>query len=178
MYKHLLNSIEKEIKICKRLYTKISPDKMHFRPKEGVRSILELLQYLSFIGSSMLIYWLENDDTDFTSFFVEKTNAANVMVHDGFLSAMDEQLVTIKNLFNQINEEDLYKEVTYPWGGKVQLGEGIISTSIKWLVAYKLQLFLLIKLSGDNQLKAADAWVLTDLPDIINHSIWFTHGKC
>ena len=47
MYKqHLLNNIEKEINICRRLYTKIPPGQMNFRPKEGVRSILELLQYL------------------------------------------------------------------------------------------------------------------------------------
>ena len=65
MYKqHLLNNIEKEINICCRLYTKIPPGKMDFRPKEGLRSIAELLQYLGIVGSAMLIYWLKKDDTD------------------------------------------------------------------------------------------------------------------
>ena len=166
MYKqHLLNNIQKEINICRRLSTKIPPGQMDFRPKEGVRSILEILQYLGFIGSIMLSYWLKKDDTDFNTFFGTKTIAAKAMPHEQFLTVMDEQMITIKELFNQISEEDLFqKEITYPWGGKAPLGEGIIATSIKWLSAYKLQLFLFIKLSDDQKLTTADAWVLTELP--------------
>ena len=87
------------------------------------------------------------------------------MPHEQFLTVMDEQLVIIKDLFNQISEEDLsQKEITYPWSGaKAALGEGIIATSVKWLAAYKLQLFLFIKLCDDQKLSTADAWVLTEL---------------
>jgi len=165
MYKqHLLNNIEKEINICRRLYTRIQPVQMDFRPKEGIRSILELLQYLGIIGSCMLSYWLKKEDADFNTFFGTKTIAAKAMPHEQFLIVMDGQMATIKGLFNQISEEDLlHKEITYPWGGKAPLGEGIIATSIKWLAAYKLQLFLFIKLSGEQKLTTADAWVLTEL---------------
>ena len=94
MYKqHLFNSIEKEIKICRRLYTKIPPDKINFKPKEGVRSILELLQYLSIIGSTMLDYWLKKDDTDFNAFFNAKTATAKAMSPEQFSTAMDNQLI-------------------------------------------------------------------------------------
>ena len=87
------------------------------------------------------------------------------MPHEQFLNAMDEQLITVKNLFSQVSEDDLFnKEITYPWSGvKAALGEAIIATSIKWLAAYKLQLFLFNKLCGDKQLATADAWMLTDL---------------
>jgi hypothetical protein len=165
MYKqHLLNNIEKEINVCRRLYTRIPPDQMSFRPKEGVRSTLELLQYLGCIGSVMLIYWLKKDETDFNTFFGTTTTAVKGMPHEQFLSVMNQQLADIKDLFNQISEEDLFhKEITYPWGGKAPLGEGIIATSIKWLSAYKLQLFLFIKLSNDQKLTTADAWLLTEL---------------
>jgi len=165
MYKQqLLNSIEKEINICRRLYTRIPSDQMNFRPKEGVRSILELLQYLGIIGSTMLSYWQEKDNTDFNTFFGTKIGLSTAMPHEQFLSVMNEQMVTIKDLFNQISEEDLfYREIAYPWGGKEPMGEAIIATSIKWLSAYKLQLFLFIKLSDDQKLTTADAWVLTEL---------------
>ena len=164
MYKqHLLNSIEKEINICRRLYTKIPPDQMNFRPKEGVRSTLEILQYLCIIGSAMLSYWLKKDDTDFNTFFGNASGAAKAIQYEHFSELMDEQMATIKDLFNQISEEDLFhKEITYPWGGKAPLGEGIIGTSIKFLAAYKLQLFSYIKLSTDQKLGTADAWMLTD----------------
>ena len=166
MYKqHLLNNIEKEINICRRLHTKIPPDQINFRPKEGVRSTLEILQYLCIIGSAMLSYWLKKDDTDFGTFYTAQMTLSKSMTSEKFLSAMDEQMTLIKDLFSQISEEDLYnKEITYPWNGeKASLGEGIIATSIKWLAAYKLQLFLFIKLTGDQTLATADAWVLTEL---------------
>jgi len=166
MYKqHLLNSIEKEIHICRRLYTKIPVDQMNFRPGQGVRSTLELLQYLSIAGTLMPTYWLKESDTDFGSFYVARTGASKSMAAEQFLTAMDEQLVKLKDLFNPITEEDLIqKEITYPWSGaKAALGEGIISTSVKWVAAYKLQLFLFIKLSGDQSLATADAWALTEI---------------
>jgi hypothetical protein len=166
MYKQqLLNNIEKEINICRRLSTKIPPDQMNYKPKEGVRSILELLQYLSVIGTTMPRYWLKKDETDFSTFFSATGEAAKAMPYEQFLPVMDEQIVIIKELFNQISEDDLLnKEITYPWNNvKAPLGEVIIATSIKWLSAYKLQLFLFLKLCGDQQLTTGDAWVLTEL---------------
>ncbi len=165
MYKeHLQNAIVKEMNICKRLFTKIPQDKMDFRPKEGIRSILELLQYLSFIGTGMPNYWLNGNDGDFGAAFGKMAAAAREMAPDQFLSTMDKQIEMTKNLFDQITEEDLFQKiVTYPWNEKAELGEAIISTSIKWLAAYRLQLFSLIKLCTDQKLGTADAWVLTEL---------------
>ena len=167
MYKqHLLNNIEKEIKICRRLYTKIPHGQISFRPKEGVRSILELLQYLSITGSMMPGYWMKKDNTDFGTFFGEKVVASTAMLPEQFLLVMDEQMAAIKDIFNDISEEDLLnKEVAYPWGGNAALGEAIIATSIKWLSAYKLQLFLFINLCDDKKLVTADAWALTELSE-------------
>jgi hypothetical protein len=165
MYKQdLLNSIEKEINICRRLYTSIQPEQMDFRPREGIRSTLELLQYLTIVGSVMLSYWLKKDDTDFGTFFGAQVTLSKTMPHEQFLTVMNEQMNTIRDLFSQVNEESLSnKEVTFPWGGTVSLGEGIIATSVKWLSGYKLQLFLFIKLSGDQKLGTADAWVLSEI---------------
>ena len=165
MYKQqLLNSIEKEINICRRLYTKIEPGQMNFRPKENVRSTLELLQYLCVIVNAMPVYWLKKNDTDFNSFYTSIINVSKEIRQEDFLAMMEKQWASIKELFEQVTEEDLLqKEIAYPWGGTAPLGEGIIATSIKWAAAYKLQLFLFIKLSQDTNLGTADAWTLTDL---------------
>jgi hypothetical protein len=167
MYKqHLLNNIEKEINICRRLYTKLPPDQMNYKPGEGVRTNLELLQYLSTAPTIALNYWLKESDTDFGTYYGTKIAASKTMPHEQFLTAMSEQIVMARKLLDQVSEDDLLnKEITYPWSGeKAPLGEAIIATSIKWLAAYKLQLFLLIKLCGDKQLATADAWALTELP--------------
>ena len=165
MYKqHLLNNIEKEMKICRRLYTKIPASQMHFRPMDGVRSILELLQYLTIIGELMPAYWVQNKDADFEKFFASRISISKKLEPENFLSAMDEQIKRIHQLFDQIHEEDLHqKEAKYPWAGSLPLGEAITDTSIKWLSAYKLQLFYLMKLSGNQHLATPDAWTLTEL---------------
>lgn len=165
MYKqHLQNAIIKEIEICKRLYTKIPAHKMDFRPAPETRSVIELLQYLSFAGTAMLYFWLKEEDLNFSAFWGRLNTTAQQMKNEQFLPIMDDQIETVKNLFDQINEEELFqKDVTYPWGAKARLGEAIITTSVKWLAAYKLQLFLYLKQCTDQKLGTADAWVLTDL---------------
>ena len=165
MYKHhLLSNIEKEINICRRLYTKINPDLMDFRPKEGIRSILELLRYLTIVGSALPIHWLRKPDPDFFAFFAVIEKESKTMPAERFLTAMDQQMATIRELLNKVPEDDfLNKEVEYPWGGKAPLGEAIIATSVKFLTGYKLQLFLFIKLSEDQKLTTPDAWFISDL---------------
>ena len=73
MYKQQLrNLIVDEIKICKRLYTKIPVDKMDYRPKEDMRSIHELLQYICVVGTALPDYWLNESGTNFYENFDKK----------------------------------------------------------------------------------------------------------
>lgn len=165
MYKqHLQNAIVNEMKICRRLYTRIPQDKMDFRPKDDMRSIQELLQYLCIIGTALPIYWQHESDSDFFAAFNKKAAASKQMPHEEFLSVMNDQIELTYKLFDQINEDDLLnKEVTYPWGGKAMFGEAIISSSIKFLTGYKLQLFLMIRMCTNEKLGTADAWFITEL---------------
>ena len=103
----LLNAIIKEMKICKRLYTKIPLEKLLFKPKDNTRTVMEILQYLSFIGTAMLKYWSQKNETDFGKFFKSLSIAAGNLSPDEFLPAMDEQIKTVKDLFTQISETDL-----------------------------------------------------------------------
>jgi hypothetical protein len=100
----------------------------------------------------------------FGAYFGQRAEASKQVSEDEFLAAMDKQINEVNELFSNISENDLFeKEVAYPWGAKASLGEGIINTSIKFLTAYKLQLFTYIKLCTDQQLGTADAWVLTEI---------------
>jgi hypothetical protein len=165
MYKqHLLNAIVDEMKICRRLYTKIPHGKMDFRPKSDMRSISELLQYLCIVGTALPEYWLNESETDFFASFDKKADASKLVPHEQFLSVMNDQIELIHKLFEQINEDDLINtEVIYPWGGKAPFGEAIIASSVKFLSGYKLQLFLLIRMCTDQKLGTPDAWFITEL---------------
>jgi hypothetical protein len=160
----LLESLVKEMKICKRLSTKIPIDQLGFRPKEGLRSNLELLQYLSWCGSGMLLFWTQNEETDFRAYFGKITAKAKEMKATDFIAVMDGQIETVSSILNRFQDSDLDTfEITFPWGAKGKLGEGILETCIKWTTAYKLQLFLCLKLCSDQKLGTPDAWRLTEI---------------
>ncbi len=165
MYKQiLLNSIVKEMKIVRRLSTKIPADKIDFRPKEGIRSTLELLQYLSYTGTGMLQYWYRKNESEFRPFYAMLTAHSKTITHENFIAEMDSQIELVTKIFNEITEEDLLtKIVDYPGGEKALLAEGIIEMCIKWITGYKMQLFLKIKLSSDEKLTTPDLWRKTEL---------------
>ena len=165
MYKqHLINSLEKEIQIVCRLLSKVPDDQFSFRPKEGMRSLLELVQYLTVIGIAMPSFWLQSKPVDFRAFFGQRIVASKNLLSTDTLPAMQQQLQEAKMLFASITDDELLnKEISYLWGGTDSLGQGIINTSIKFFTGYKLQLFLYLKLCTDLLLGTADAWVLNDL---------------
>ncbi len=169
MKEFLLNNIIKEMKIIRRLSTKIPASQIDFRPKEGMRSSLELLQYLSFCGTGTIRYWYRNDTSDFKTYFGALREHAHTITHQNFISEMDAQIKLVKELFENISEKDiLTKEVDYPWGEKAMLGEAIIATNIKWLTAYKMQLFINLKLSSEEKLTTPDLWRTTELESLAN----------
>jgi hypothetical protein len=162
----LLNSIITELKLIRRLTSKITEEQLEFRPKEGVRSTHELLQYLSYAGTGIIQYWYRTDESDLKTTFAGFRAHANTIPLNGFVDEITNQIELAERLFEQITEEDLLtKEVDYPGGATGKLGEAIINTSIKWLTAYKLQLFLNMKLSSEEVLATPDLWRKTELVD-------------
>lgn len=157
------------MKIIRRLSTKIPADQINFRPKEGMRSSLELLQYLSSCGTGTIRYWYKTDDSDYKTFFAGLRTHTHTITHDNFIFEMNAQIELVKELFDNISEDDLLnKEVDYPWGEKALLGEAIIATNIKWLTAYKMQLFINLKLSSEEKLTTPDLWRTTELETSAN----------
>ena len=152
------------MEIIRRLSTKIPDDKMDFRPKEGMRSMRELLQYLSYCGTGIISFWYRTDGSDIKIFYAPITAKAKELKPEQFVATMDKQIELVKKQFEKITDDDLYnKEIEYPWKETGKLGEGIMITSIKWLTAYKMQLFIYLKLCTDQKLVTPDLWRLTDL---------------
>lgn len=159
MYKqHLLNSIEREIILLKRLSAIIEEKDLAFRPAEKVRSTHELMQYLSSLGSNMLRWF---NDPAFTAEERTKIREHNktVTVSD-FAARLDAQWKLVQEQMQQVSEEDLLnKEVELPWKEKAPLGLAIISAPVKWLATYRMQLFMNLKLNGRPDLGTKEAWI-------------------
>lgn len=137
---------------------------MHFKTKEETRSIEELLHYLSYIGTGIIRFWYRTDGSDPKTFFAGLRAESVITTPEQFIAAMDKQIELVTQLFDAMTEADLNtKLVSYPWGETAPLGEALIETTIKWLAAYKLQLFSLIKHSTEQKIGTPDAWRLTEL---------------
>ncbi len=160
MYKqHLLQNIEREYKLLKQLIPLIEEKDLNFKPTDKVRTTMELMQYLSTIGATMLRWFLVNDLTK-EEFLKIRAYRETLTLKD-FGSRLDKQLEEIKNYFDTFSEEDLLtKEIELPWKEKMILGTAIINCPIKWLATYRMELFLYLKINGRPEISTKEAWQL------------------
>ena len=160
MYKeHLIQSLEREIILLKRLALIIEEKDLDFRPHEKLRSTYELMQYLSGVSSVMLRWFIKND---LNPEAWEKIRAyRKTLTVQNFPERLNEQWEEIQNYMKSISEEDLYtKEVELPSKEKMVLGMAILNAPVKWLAAYRMELFVYLKMNGKTELSTKEAWVL------------------
>jgi len=150
-------SVSNEVRIIKHLATKIPEGKEGYRPSEGQRSILELLQYLSATGAgTMKVVLTENPKApeDYTT-FKEGVTVLN------FAEKMDMQEIDMKETFEKITEEDMKKDFDY-YGNRTK-AEHLVEGVLKTFVAYRMQLFLYVRACGAH-VSTYDVWMGMDTP--------------
>jgi hypothetical protein len=132
---------------------------MDYKPKDGMRNTQELLTYLNNCAYGMIAFWM-SEGMSMKDFFVRLRAETPPINLNNFDARMELQKENIQNIFSKIQADEWQnKIVTYPWGENAPLGEAIIHTCIKWLAAYKYQLFMYIKMGSDIALTTPDAWV-------------------
>ena len=162
MYKqHLFQNMEREIVLLKQLSKVIEEKDLEFRPQEKLRSVIELMRYLSTIGAVMLRWFIDNDLTP-EEWAKIRERQKTVTIHN-FAERLDEQLAAIRQYMDRISEEDLLtKEVALPSKEKMVLGSAIINAPIKWLAAYRKELFVYLKLNGHTEMSTKEAWTVME----------------
>lgn len=160
MYKqHLIQNLQREIFLIKQLAPFIEEKDLDFRPAEKMRSTIELMQYLSGVGATMLRWFLKNDLTP--EEWVKIREHRKTLTRENFKERLDQQMEEILMYMNSITEDDLNKmEVELPSKEKMVLGTAIINAPIKWLAAYRYQLFTYLKMNGRPELSTKEAWTV------------------
>lgn len=158
MYKkHLLDNIEREYKLLKQLIPLIEEQDLNFKPTDKVRTTLEIMQYLSTVGSTMLRWFLINDLTP--QEFVKIRAYRNTLTLADFSERLDKQFEEIKAYFDTFSEDDLFtKEIELPWKEKMILGTAIINCPVKWLATYRMELFMYLKINKGLEISTKEAW--------------------
>jgi hypothetical protein len=156
----LLDSTLHECTVAQHLYSKLSPESFDYRPSANQRSTAELLQYLSVIGIAGSTCMAAGDWKLFGPFSAR----AKELKPADFLAAMDRQKAELVTFFAGLTDERLAAEAPLPGGAKQPLAVALMNGPLKWLTAYKLQLFLYAKATGTHDIGTSNAWRGVDMP--------------
>jgi hypothetical protein len=153
----LIRSWQKESQICVNLFAKMPPGGLDYRPTPGQRSTLELLRYLSYgpyngLHKILAGDWKAGRPTAEVTAGMPASDFPERMAWQAEAAARDLRAVPVTALYQE--------KMTMPWNEVVVKGEGLVNYPFKWLVAYRMQLFLYLKSAGAHQLGTVDCWRL------------------
>ena len=157
-----LDSIRNEVNLCKHIHTKLSAENADYRPGEGTRSTLELMRYLTWCGIAPMEGFLR-DDWSVVGQYQEKQSE---VTFENFGERMDQQMQQIESALAKVSDEDLSnRRVKFPFGDmEFALGESLVNMPLKFMAAYRLQLFNHAKVNGHPELGTFNAWLGCDAP--------------
>lgn len=151
----LLASLLHECDVAKHLHRQLPPGALDFRPTPKQRSTLDLLRYLTYCAIGPARAALAG------TFEAMKplVEAARTMPPSEFPAAMDRQAAALRDLVGSLSDDDYRsRPVTLPPVATGALGEVLVNTSLKFLTAYRMQLFLYAKMAGVETLDTWDCW--------------------
>ncbi len=152
---HFVRNFRKDSQVTINLFHKIPPGGMDYRPTAGQRSVLELLRYLSY-GPYNAVLKITAGDWNISG----PTNAVTQGVPPSdFPQRMAWQADAVERLVRATPITALLNDdFTLPWGETMKKGEALVNYPLKWLAAYRMQLFLYLKSAGAANLATADLW--------------------
>ncbi len=153
-----IQSFIHEINVIKHLAEKITPAMLAYRPTEKQRSMLELLQYLGHIGTTGVKLSIAGSSADYQ----EAAKARDAVTFENFMEKMDEQAEFVKREVSALTDEQLATEAAM-FGTTLPMSMHLLNI-LKWMTAYKMQLFLYIKATGKDDIGTSNVWGGRDLP--------------
>lgn len=158
----LLTAMSLECDIAIHLHSKLTPQAAGYRPSPDQRSTEELLRYLAICGIAETTSMLKADWKLFAPF---RERTATLPVAE-FPAAMARQKGELAELFRGITPEQFATQAAPMPGGSVTLplGVAILNGPLKWLSAYKMELFVYAKASGAHDISTSNAWRGMDMP--------------
>jgi hypothetical protein len=157
---NLIDAVSNEFRILKHLVEKIPADTEGYKPTEGQRTTLELVQYLSYVFSATTKVILANDSSLYMPLH-EKSKETTIQ---NFASILDQEEIEFKKALENVTDEDLSVVINLYNQGEKTKGVYLVELMLKWLGAYKTQLFLYIKASGNTNLGTSNLWGGFDMP--------------
>ncbi len=148
--KYLQKSLHREIDTVIHLASRLQAEQLDYRPLGNQRSIRELLIYLSMCGYRGL-QGIIGDKWDGAFQQVQESGFSL----DAYALVQQRQKDKIDAWFSR---PDLPHLGRLHWGEEVDLRMAVVEVPLKWLTAYRMNLFLWTKESGAHTLDRSDCW--------------------
>jgi hypothetical protein len=152
------DSIASDLRILKHLATKIPAGKENYKPTPKQRTTLELLQYLSVSGIGSMRAILEETP----KVFGEYTERSKQTTVENFAQMLEKQEAEMKECFAKFTDEELNKKIDLWGAGEETKSNLFLNMVVKTIPAYKMQLFLYIKASGNESINTSNVWMGKD----------------
>ena len=154
----LIGWLKTEVRILVHLAGKVDRAKLDYRPTPKQRSTLELLQYMS-NASTVTLELIKYGKMD-TEKYQEAMQHTQQMKPEDFPARMDEQAKAMETTLQSLTDKELKEELDlFNMGFKLTRAAWLLELILKSLVAYKMQLFLYIKASGNPDIGTRDLWM-------------------
>lgn len=156
-----LASLDREAAITKHLVSKLDAGHLDHRFSAAQRSLGELLDYLAVQLEGCVAYFLDGT----WDRWEQLENEAKGLTPSAFPAAMDRQMAAVHARLAGVSDADLAgRLVKSPAGDDIRLGEALVEFTLKFAVAYKMQLFLQAKNAGLRDLASSNLWRGKDAP--------------
>ena len=153
-------SLAHEFNVVRHLFTKIPEGKFDYKPTEKQRTTLELLQYLSIAVPAAVAVVSAGDSKAFHP-YVERSKT---VTSENFIEIFSQGEKEAIDVIDAFTPEQLLEKINIFMMGDMTKGVYLVETSLKWIVAYKMQLFLYIKASGNTSIGTSNLWGGMDMP--------------
>lgn len=159
----LLAALASEVRIWLHLISKVDPEKLDYRPTPKQRSLLELLQYMTIMGPIHMPAVLADtfDMEAWGNSWQTGQAAAKVMNLEEVTDAIAKQPALFEELLAGCSDERLRGE-TEMFGHKASRGSLLVFLVLNHYSAYRMQLFLYLKLCGGEELGTMNLWAGMD----------------
>lgn len=134
-----------------------------YRPTPKQRSVGELVQYLSFMGPTIVRYALAEPPD--VAIWTEMEAAAKARSFEESVAEIGRHSAQYAVLLGDVPDAKFRAECT-DWEGKqTRVGPFLVNLVLGGAAAYRTQLFLYLKASGLERLDSSNLWAGVDSPE-------------
>lgn len=154
-----LDSIAFELGVIRHLAAKVKPETFDWKPTPAQRTVHELMTFMGHIFG-LAIDMIQTGDAGMEA-NIAKWKETPTVTLENFDSLIMLQENYIKEKVSAMSEEELNESVAL-YGRTQSRALHLLNGPLKWATAYKMQLFLYLKATGQAHLNTMNLWAGMD----------------